>query len=42
MKAKLPDKSSEIAALESKIDETIKWLDERWAAAKEEYEKGLR
>ena len=39
MKAKLPDKSSEIAALESKIDETIKWLDESQAATKDEYEE---
>ena len=39
VKAKLPDKSSEIASLESKIDKTVKWLDKSQAATKEEYEE---
>ena len=39
VKTKLPDKSSEIAALETKIDECIKWLDESQAATKEYEER---
>ena len=39
LSTKLPDKSSEIAALEAKIDETVKWLDESQQAMKDEYEE---
>ena len=39
VKGKLPDKASEIAALEAKIDETVKWLDESQQATKDEYEE---
>ena len=39
VKAKLPGKSSEIAALEATIDETVKWLNESQQATKDEYEE---
>ena len=39
VKAKLPDKSSEIAALETKLDETVKWLEASQQALTEEYEE---
>ena len=39
VKAKLPDKSSEIAALETKLEETVKWLEASQQAGTEEYEE---
>ena len=39
VKGKLPDKASEIAVLEAKINETVKWLDESQQAMKGEREE---
>ena len=39
MKAKLPNKSSEIAGLKSMLEETLKWLESSQQVATDEYEE---
>ena len=39
MKAKLPNMSPEIAALKSKLDKTVKWLESCQQATTDEYEE---